>query len=148
VFGKRHVRGSIVAGLLIGLVLIAGCGPARQINFGADVAKAEASEVNLLGNDNGGQIELAKGQILVVTLESNPTTGYSWEVVSSEGSILRQVGEAEFNPQSDLIGAPGVEIFRFEAAGAGQTELKMVYHRPWEKDVEPLQTFSVQVTVR
>jgi inhibitor of cysteine peptidase len=146
--GKGRVQGSIAAGLLIVLVLIAGCGPARDANFGADVVKADTNEVNVQAADDGSQVSLAKGQVLVVTLESNPTTGYSWEVVGLDGAFLRQVGEAEFQAQSDLIGAGGVEILRFEAAATGQVDLKMVYHRPWEKGVEPLQTFAVQVTVR
>jgi predicted secreted protein len=46
------------------------------------------------------------------------------------------------------VGAGGVEVFRFEAAGSGQTDLTLVYHRPWEKGVDPLETFAVQITVR
>ncbi len=53
-----------------------------------------------------------------------------------------------FAAQSNLPGASAMEVLRFEAAGAGQTTLKLVYHRPWEKDVEPLQTFSIEVVVK
>jgi inhibitor of cysteine peptidase len=147
VFGKEKLRGSIVAAFLIVAVLTAGCGPAKDVNFGADVVRADVKEINVAAKDNGGRVDLALGQVLVVTLASNPTTGYSWQVVDAEGSILRQMGEAEFVPQSDLMGAPGVETLRFEPTGAGQTTLQLVYHRPWEKDVEPLETFSLQVTV-
>lgn len=101
----------------------------------------------LEGKDNGRQIELQKGQTLAISLEGNPSTGYTWEMAESEGSILRQVGEIEFKAESDLVGAPGTQTLRFEAVESGQTELKLVYHRPWEKDVEPLETFTLQVTV-
>jgi inhibitor of cysteine peptidase len=96
----------------------------------------------------GYHIELQQGQTLEICLEGNPSTGYTWEMVESEGSILRQVGEIEFKAASDLAGAPGTQTLRFEAVESGQMELKLVYHRPWEKDVEPLETFTVQVTVR
>jgi len=36
--------------------------------------------------------------------------------------------------------------FSFEAAGAGETEFRLVYHRPWE-DASPIQTFSLSITV-
>jgi len=51
----------------------------------------ELEEVNVDEEDDGSQVELEQGQILVVTLESNPTTGYSWEVVETQESILKQV---------------------------------------------------------
>jgi inhibitor of cysteine peptidase len=102
----------------------------------------------LEAKDDGNQITLAKGQTLAINLEANPTTGYTWEMLEPEGAILRQVGEAEFNADSELLGAPGTLTLRFEAAEAGQMDLRLVYHRPWETGVEPLGTFTVQVTVR
>ena len=116
------------------------------------IPPVEPEEVNVDENDDGSQVELEQGQILVVTLESNPTTGYRWEVVETQESILEQMGEAEFKSSETggppLVGAGGWEIFRFKAISAGQTSLKLVYHRPWEEGVEPLKTFSLQVVVR
>jgi len=112
-----------------------GCAPAREVKLGTDA--------------NGREIEIKKGQPLAIALEGNPTTGYTWEVQEPlDEQVLRQVGEAEFKPESDQIGAPGVLTFRFEAVNAGCTILQLVYHRPWEEDVEPLEVFSVQVIVR
>ena len=62
------------------------------------------------------------------------------------------MGEAEFKPsetgEPPLVGAGGWEIFRFKAISAGQMILQLVYHRPWEEGVEPLETFSLWVVVR
>jgi predicted secreted protein len=104
--------------------------------------------VMLGAGDNGRKIELNKGQTLVITLEANPTTGYTWEAAEFDEHVLRQVGEIEFQPESSAIGAGGVQILRFEAVNSGKTSLKLVYHRPWEKNVKPLKTFSLQVIVR
>jgi inhibitor of cysteine peptidase len=101
----------------------------------------------LEAKDAGRQIELQKGQTLTINLEGNPTTGYTWEVVESEGAVVRQVGEAEFKADSELMGAGGTQTLRFEAVTEGQMELRLVYHRPWEADAEPLETFTVQITV-
>jgi inhibitor of cysteine peptidase len=107
------------------------------------------SEVQLTEADNGGTIELKGGQALSITLEANPTTGYTWEVVESpDEQVMRQVGEIEFKPESEAIGAGGVQIIRFEILKSGQTSLTLAYHRPWETDVEPLKTFSIQVVAR
>jgi len=112
----------------------------------------EPEAVNVNEDDDGGQVELELGQILIITLESNPATGYRWEQAENQESILEQIGEAEFKPsetgEPPLVGAGGWEILRFKAVGAGQMTLELVYHRSWEEGVEPLETFSIQVLVR
>jgi predicted secreted protein len=130
-----------------------------RINMGAYGGTSEASKsyidesliVDVNEQDDGGQVALEQGQILVVTLESNPSTGYQWEVVEEPNSIIEQVGEVEFvqSEQGDppIVGAGGWEIFRFKAVTAGQLTLKLIYRRPWETDVEPLSTFSIEITV-
>jgi inhibitor of cysteine peptidase len=122
--------------LLAALTLVTACSQQQQ-------------EIQATIDDAGREMQLKKGQTLVVTLEGNPTTGYSWEVAEPlDEQVLRQAGEAEFKAESDLVGAGGVQILRFEAVNAGQITLKLVYHRPWEKDVEPLEAYSLQVVVR
>ncbi len=102
-------------------------------------------------DDVGSQVELEQDQILVITLESNPTTGYRWEQVEIQDSILQQMGEAEFKPsqtgEPPLVGAGGWEIFRFKAISAGQMTLQLVYLQPWVEGVEPINTFSIEVVV-
>ena len=116
------------------------------------IPPVEPEEVNVNEEDDGRQVELEQGQILVVTLKSNPTTGYRWEQIETQESILEQMGEAEFKPSETagppLVGAGGWEIFRFKAISVGEMTLQLVYHRPWEEGVEPLKTFSLQVVVR
>ncbi|MHC4206701.1 MAG: Kelch repeat-containing protein [Planctomycetota bacterium] len=107
---------------------------------------AETVEVN--EDNDGGQVELELGKLLIVTLESNPSTGYRWERVENNESILKQLGQSRFMPSESgrlpKVGAGGWEIFRFKAVSAGQMTLELVYHRSWE-DAEPLKTFSIQV---
>ena len=122
--------------VLIALSVATACSPQQQ-------------EVQATAADAGREMQLKKGQTLVVTLEGNPTTGYSWELAEPlDEQVLRQVGEAEFQQESDLVGAGGAQILRFEAVNAGKFTLKLVYHRPWEKGVEPLETYSIQVVVQ
>jgi len=132
---KMRVLAPLLGLLLAVSAIAAGCATAREIKLGADAS--------------GKEIELKKGQILAIVLESNPTTGYTWEVQGPlDEQVLRQMGEAEFKAASDQLGAPGVLTFRFQAMGTGRTTLQLVYHRPWEEGVEPLKTFSIQVVVQ
>ena len=119
--------------LLTTLTILVACGPANQVKLDA--------------GDDGSQVELQVGQKLVVSLEGNPTTGYTWEAADLDEKVLRQVGEAEFKADSGATGAGGTQTLRFEAVNSGQTTLKLAYLRPWE-DAAPEKTFSVQVVVR
>jgi predicted secreted protein len=128
------------------------------INMGAYGGTKEASKslsdipmtVNVNDNDNGGQVTLRQGQILAVTLESNPTTGYSWYRVEKQDSILEKFGDTLYFPseQDDgTVGAGGWEILYFKSINIGQETLELVYRRSWETDVEPIKTFSIDVVV-
>jgi len=94
---------------------------------------------------------LTEGEAFEIALEGNPTTGYVWEVTEIDEQIVQQTGEeyisdpyeGEFPP----LGLGGTYVFRFKAVGSGQTTLNLVYHRPWEKDVEPLKTYIVEIII-
>ena len=136
----------LIGGALIAVLILVGLLLAYTPREGGNQA---SGEVQLAAAGSGRTIELTTGQVVTITLEANPTTGYTWDVVEApSGQILRQVGEIEFESESDAIGAGGVQIIRFEVVNAGQTSLTLVYHRPWETDVEPLDTFSLHVVAR
>jgi len=155
---RNLLRGGFAIALLGVLVMAAGCAASDSALTDADVDRGGeptpvpgTADVMLGAADNGSQAELSSGQVLEVTLASNPTTGYSWQVSEVDGAVLTQLGEAEFQQAptegEPLVGAGGTETFRFVAA-TGETTLALVYHRPWEEDVEPLEIFTVQVVVR
>lgn len=108
---------------------------------------ARSNGLTLHASDDGGQVELEQGQIFSVSLEGNPTTGYTWEAVEFDEQVLQQLGEPAFTPASEDLGASGTQVLRFRAAGEGRTTLRLVYHRPWE-EADPERTFSVDVLVR
>jgi len=118
---------------------------ADKINLSMD------NKINLSIDYSGRQIELTNGQTFNVTLETNPSTGYSWEVVELNNSIIKKIGEAVSEPnntEKNMVGAPVMHTFQFEVINTGQTTLKIVYRRSWEKDVAPVNTFSVELFVR
>jgi inhibitor of cysteine peptidase len=132
------------ATLLVSLAVIA-------VLVVAALALAQGGEaapglVSLGAGESGAVVGLALGSELAISLPANPTTGYSWAVLSIDPGILTQIGEAEFIPQSDLVGAAGSMTLRFEASAAGETELELGYLRPWE-DAEPIDSYRITVQV-
>jgi inhibitor of cysteine peptidase len=107
-------------------------------------------ELILTEADAGQTIELEVGEEFAVKLAGNPTTGYTWEMATSEAAVVEQVGEPNYEEESEggLVGAGGHVTLHFKATRAGQQLLQLVYHRPWEEEVAPLNTFDVTVVVK
>ena len=111
------------------------------------LAGCTSGDVQIGPDDNGSELSLNQDQVFAVTLESNPTTGYSWQP-GFDRQYLEQLGEADFDPDSDLVGAGGAESFRFKALEPGTTTLTLNYMRPWEENVDPEEVFTITVTIR
>jgi inhibitor of cysteine peptidase len=110
---------------------------------------ASAGGSKLTDADSGKTVELAVGAPLVIDLEENATTGYSWALQGSVPGALTVVGdEQKAAADTGVVGAAGRHTFEYKAAVAGQGELTLVYVRPWEKGVAPVKTFTVTVVVK
>jgi len=112
------------------------------------LAACSAATVKLGEQDNGQSVDVASGDKITITLEGNPTTGYSWEVSAIDPAMVELVGEPDYKSDSKALGSGGVYTFTFKAAGAGTTNIKLVYHRSWEEDVEPAKVFEVTLNVK
>ena len=93
-------------------------------------------------------IELKTGDQLQLSLEGNLTTGYNWEVAELDTNILKLSGEPQFQADSSALGSGGKVVFRFDTVNPGKTPLKLIYHRPFEKDTAPLRTYEVTVVLK
>jgi inhibitor of cysteine peptidase len=124
--------------LTVALFLLVACSPAR----------ASAETVTLTETDAGKTIELKNGNLLVVTLDGNITTGFNWEMVPQTPAVLKQLGESEATPDSSALGAGGKISLKFQAVRTGQASLTLIYHRSFEKDVPPEKTFEVTILVK
>jgi len=98
--------------------------------------------------NNGQQIKLTVHQQFQIELDANPTTGYKWTLVDTTTNIISLI-QSQFKATSNKmkIGVPGRQQFLLKANSVGQMELKLIYHRPWEKDVVPIDSFCVVIDV-
>ncbi|MCU1726208.1 protease inhibitor I42 family protein [Pseudomonas sp. 7P_10.2_Bac1] len=94
-------------------------------------------------------IHLHVGQNLMLSLPSNPTTGYRWAIQDSAGGVLRSLGPEVYNSSDDgqLLGSGGHSTWRFEAFAAGTGRLRLTSQQPWEPEAEPADTFDCPITV-
>lgn len=92
-------------------------------------------------------IALDQGDVLVIPLAGNPSTGYVWQVKPSAEGILTARGEADFAAPSDAPGAGGYEIFIFDAVAAGDVSLSFIYSQPWDETTPPEQVIDLPFAV-
>jgi inhibitor of cysteine peptidase len=95
-----------------------------------------------------GPVSLKPGEQATIILDSNPTTGYSWELTSApDTAVVRVVSDTYVPPSTQVPGAGGTQEIRIEGVAAGTATLEFGYRRPWETDVPPTETASFPVTV-
>lgn len=100
-------------------------------------------------SDPATPIAVTAGQVFVIELESNPSTGYSWQLTAiPDLAVARFVLAAHVPDGSGRPGASGVDRFAFRAIGVGTSTISLAYLRPWETDQPPAKTaeFTIIVT--
>jgi len=100
--------------------------------------------------DPSETIEVTVGEEFVISLDSNPSTGYSWEVTSSLPAWLELIGSEYIPTPTDppVIGGGGTEEWTFRANAAGTATVTFEYRRPWEKDQPPAQRKTFVIVAR
>ena len=101
------------------------------------------------------EVEVAVDGSLTITLYSCPSEGRQWsEAQISDQSVLRHVDhkyEPPPKPMGCMLpvpGAPGQEVWTFEALKKGTSTISMVYTHPWDGEEEPMLTFALTVVVK
>jgi predicted secreted protein len=94
------------------------------------------------------KIETSTGREFKVVLDSNPSTGYHWEIVGDLDPDIVEFVSRDYRADKPLrTGSGGSDIFIFKAVGAGETTITLGYYPPSNDATEPnqQQTFTVVV---
>jgi len=120
---------------------MAACSPRVQVEITQDMFENQNHISKLATISAGGEI--------VVTLASNPTTGYSWteQAVIRDDTVLKQTRHRYIAPDKSLPGAGGKEEWTFKALQTGVTLVSIEYSRPWEGGEKAARTFQLMVSV-
>lgn len=99
-------------------------------------------------SDPAKTIQTTVGTEFEIMLESNPTTGYTWEGNESYDKDMLTLVKSTYTPSKpQLMGSGGTHQYIFKALKAGDTEITLVNKRSWEKS-ESDKTFVFKVTVK
>lgn len=113
----------------------------------ADYICAPNTKCNI--NEDPSMITAKVGETFDITLDSNPSTGYSWKLSDNltEG-IVKLMNSSYTPPETQRKGGGGKEIWRFKAVAAGKTTITLEYVRPWEKDKPPAKKSIFEVIIQ
>jgi inhibitor of cysteine peptidase len=95
---------------------------------------------------DGRQIDVPAGEVLLIDLKENPTTGYTWHLTGNlEPHLVLE--ETTFLPADvNKPGQPGIHRWQLKARESGTAKLDFEYKRSWENSSERKLTFTVVVT--
>lgn len=95
-------------------------------------------------------IEVFINKEFTISLNSNPSTGYSWQWVNNTTTAVGKVVGEEFvaSNNSNLVGSAGVQKFKFKAIKRGRQVFMFHYIRPWEKGAQPAEKSAFEVEVK
>ncbi len=103
--------------------------------------------MQLTAKDAGSTVHVKQGATVAVSLDGNPTTGYTWEVAPDSGNLLAEQGDPKFAADSNSLGSGGTMTLSFKAVQTGTAPFKLIYHKTFEPNVAPIQTFDVTIVV-
>jgi inhibitor of cysteine peptidase len=110
---KSPVHYSLVL-LVLSIVLVGGA-TAAKFSFGE--------------TDNEKTVSAFPGDIIVLSLPENPSTGFRW-MMETSGCIFTL--SSSYTPSgTGRIGAGGTRVWRFMVNGTGSGEISAVYRQPW-----------------
>ena len=106
--------------------------------------KNEKKGLRINKTSNGKTINVEKGETIQISLEGNPTTGFSWNDTTKSTQLKFEKMTTSSSRQ--LVGSPGVFTATYRAVKMGSGTISLEYKRVFEKK-PPVETFQLKVVV-
>ena len=135
------LRIMLIFAMLAASLLVSSCITSHDIHV--EISCDQFNENNHVRNE----YHVGIGDKIRVRLCSNPTTGFQWDCETSEDNVLKEEDHDFEEPEGDVPGSAGMEVWTFEAYEKGTTEVRMEYSQPWEGGEKEEWTYTMTVTV-
>ena len=114
------------------------------------LSACDRSKSTLTITDPQQPIKAETGSEFTIVLESNPTTGYHWDIVGGLDQSVVGFIKSEYTSASDpnLVGGGGLDVWTFKSVNAGETQITLGYYPPSNEPVDPQQTVTFTVIVK
>ncbi len=124
---------------IIGVFLVVGLAMCLMGQLGCPTIPSKSTT-----DENVTFRKIKVNESFVITLKSNPTTGYRWEADFDEEFL--SLDKSEYIPDlPERIGSGGIETFTFTGLKIGTTGITMNYKRSWEEESIKTEVFKVTI---
>ena len=116
----------------------------------AKSAPAVSKDVRLNDGDNGMTVQVGVGGTVTLTLESNPTTGFSWNKLEDVDKSILKLDKNDYKQKSSpagMVGVGGRDTIVYRALKPGKAKIDLTYMQPWEPDSAFNTKYTVTVEV-
>ena len=94
-------------------------------------------------------IETSPGKEFKVLIDSNPTTGYHWELIGELDKTVVDFVSKDYRADTpQTTGSGGVDVWVFKAVGPGEAQITLGYYPPSSAATDPEQTETFKVSVK
>ena len=141
-----------IIGIYIGCIFAAQIGAMPSVSSAACSCQAQKEVITEEQKEGAGPrspIHTKTGEIFSITLDSNPTTGYQWQLANLvDEKVLKLISSEYRMAETNMVGAGGKEVWTFKALSTGQTTIVFEYVRLWEKDKEPAKKAAFTINIQ
>jgi predicted secreted protein len=101
------------------------------------------------GSAASASVNAPAGSVVVLTVCSNASTGYTWTAASTSDPAVAVPGEwVSVAPAEPMPGAPGSQVLTIAADAAGSAVISASYDRPWEGGEKGAWTLELTINVQ
>lgn len=110
----------------------------------------QAAAMGIKNHDISDIITVRRGEKFTVTLNSNPTTGFSWQFAKEIDAHFLELVDSRYigTGTGRLMGAGGRQEWVFKAIKPGKTSISLEYARPWERDKSCQEAKDITIIIR
>ena len=128
----------------LGLLSVSGC---QAYDNGEFFRKGKTlTEINLTQADNGKSIQIGLGEIVRISLDENPSTGFRWALEQGNDKVLELLTSDYIQASAPRVGVGGQRVWRFAGKKSGDVRLVMVHRRAWNEERSTV--VRLQLTIR
>jgi len=103
--------------------------------------------ITMTQTDNGKAVQVHAGDTMVIQLDENASTGYTWAVNKIDTTVLL-LQSSTYTASGNVPGSGGTRVFTFLAKNPGTVQLQLKYWRSFVGDSSIIQRYSITVEVQ
>jgi len=97
--------------------------------------------------ENGKSVQAHSGNTIVIQLDENASTGYTWAVSKTDATILT-LQTSTYTASGNVPGRGGTRVFTFLAKKPGTVHLQLKYWRSFVGDSSVTERYSATIEIQ